>query len=129
MAISHFSNTIQTLSQILLPFEIDLMKIFAEIKNSENCGIVETFVSLTAYQIAIIDLLNFIGLKHHGLIGLSSGEISCAYSDGVIDAQQAIMIAYWSGKYKESELKRLDCSSTSNSKENEKRCINFMNIL
>ncbi|KAM5309029.1 fatty acid synthase [Glossophaga mutica] len=56
---------------------------------------VHTFVSLTAIQIALIDLLTSMGLKPDGIIGHSLGEVACGYADGCLSQEEAVLAAYW----------------------------------
>ncbi|XP_052513198.1 fatty acid synthase [Budorcas taxicolor] len=60
--------------------------------------IIVSFVSLTAFQIALIDLLTSMGLRPDGIIGHSLGEVACAYADGCISQEEAILSAYWRGQ-------------------------------
>jgi NADPH:quinone reductase-like Zn-dependent oxidoreductase/malonyl CoA-acyl carrier protein transacylase/NADP-dependent 3-hydroxy acid dehydrogenase YdfG len=48
-------------------------------------------------QIALVDLLNSIGVKPAAVIGHSSGEISGAYAYGALSAAEAMRIAYFRG--------------------------------
>jgi fatty acid synthase len=124
LRIEQFSNTIKNLSNILSPYDIDLLKVF---KDFNNCNIFESFVTSIAYQIAIIDLLKLIGIKPDGLIGIGSGEISCAYTDGVIDTEQAIMIAYWCAKCIEYEINHESSNIYANLEKFEAKQKNGMN--
>ncbi|XP_036924219.1 fatty acid synthase [Sturnira hondurensis] len=56
------------------------------------------FISLTAIQIALIDLLTSMGLKPDGIIGHSLGEVACGYADGCLSQDEAILCAYWRGQ-------------------------------
>ncbi|KAF5878447.1 putative polyketide synthase protein [Botrytis fragariae] len=51
----------------------------------------------TALQIALVDLLNYIGISFSVVVGHSSGEIAAAYTTGCISAKDAIRIAYYRG--------------------------------
>ncbi|KAI1780980.1 putative polyketide synthase [Hypoxylon cercidicola] len=52
----------------------------------------------TAVQIAIVDLLDYWGIKPVATIGHSSGEIGAAYAAGLMSAKSAITVAYYRGK-------------------------------
>ncbi|XP_037013862.2 fatty acid synthase [Artibeus jamaicensis] len=56
------------------------------------------FVSLTAIQIALIDLLTSMGLRPDGIIGHSLGEVACGYADGCLSQDEAVLAAYWRGQ-------------------------------
>ncbi|KAF2188006.1 ketoacyl-synt-domain-containing protein [Zopfia rhizophila CBS 207.26] len=51
----------------------------------------------TAIQIVLVDLLQVAGVKLHTVVGHSSGEIGAAYAAGLIQAEDAIRIAYYRG--------------------------------
>lgn len=46
----------------------------------------------------LVDLLKQLGIVPDGMIGHSLGEIGCAYADGALTLEEAIMISYWRGK-------------------------------
>jgi acyl transferase domain-containing protein len=45
-------------------------------------------------QLALIDLVRSTGIKPDALIGISTGELTCAYIDGVVTAEQVMQVAY-----------------------------------
>ncbi|KAI1419258.1 hybrid PKS-NRPS PsoA [Xylaria sp. FL1777] len=51
----------------------------------------------TALQVALIDLLRDCGITFSAVVGHSSGEIAAAYAAGVIEATDAILIAFYRG--------------------------------
>lgn len=51
----------------------------------------------TAIQIALVDLLTVCGVRLDAVVGHSSGEIGAAYAVGIIDARDAMGIAYYRG--------------------------------
>jgi acyl transferase domain-containing protein len=53
----------------------------------------------TALQIALVDLLDHIGISFTVVVGHSSGEIAAAYAAGCISAKDAIRIAYYRGMH------------------------------
>lgn len=56
------------------------------------------FVAITAIQLGLVDLLTTIDVKPVGLIGYSIGELACAYCDGALSLEQAILCAYYLGQ-------------------------------
>lgn len=52
----------------------------------------------TAIQIALVDLINYYGIKPAAVVGHSSGEIAAVYAAGAISLKQAITTAYYRGK-------------------------------
>ena len=53
----------------------------------------------TALQIVLVNILREWGVEASSVIGHSSGEISAAYAAGVITASEAIIVAYYRGKW------------------------------
>ncbi|KAI1746035.1 hybrid PKS-NRPS PsoA [Xylaria scruposa] len=51
----------------------------------------------TALQIALVDLLRECGITLSAVVGHSSGEIAAAYAAGVLQAHDAILIAFYRG--------------------------------
>ena len=51
----------------------------------------------TAIQVALVDLLTKWDIRPAGVVGHSSGEIGAAYAAGVVNAAEAISIAYYRG--------------------------------
>jgi hypothetical protein len=48
-------------------------------------------------QVGLVEILNSIGLKPDGLIGHSLGETACAYADGSLTLEQAVLASYERG--------------------------------
>lgn len=62
-------------------------------------------VSCLCPQIALLDLLTSMGLRPDGIIGHSLGEVACAYADGCVSQEEAVLAAYWRGQcVKEASL-------------------------
>lgn len=51
----------------------------------------------TALQIALVDLLKECGIEFKAVVGHSSGEIAAAYAAGIIDAKDAVLVAFYRG--------------------------------
>ncbi|KAA8651304.1 Type I Polyketide synthases (Type I PKS) [Aspergillus tanneri] len=51
----------------------------------------------TAVQIAVVDLLESVGVRPVTVVGHSSGEIAAAYCMGALDRRSAISVAYYRG--------------------------------
>lgn len=51
----------------------------------------------TAIQIALVDLVRSWGINPCAVVGHSSGEIAAAYAAGLLNAPQAIIVAYFRG--------------------------------
>lgn len=52
----------------------------------------------TAIQVAVVQLLEYWGIRPVVTVGHSSGEIAAAYAAGLISAREAITVAYYRGK-------------------------------
>ncbi|KUJ19541.1 reducing type I polyketide synthase [Mollisia scopiformis] len=52
----------------------------------------------TAVQIAIVDLLGYVGIVPSTVVGHSSGEIAAAYCIGALSKKSALKVAYFRGK-------------------------------
>ena len=55
------------------------------------------FVGITAVQTSLVDLFSRMGIRADGFIGHSVGEIACAYADGGLTREQAVLAAYHRG--------------------------------
>ncbi|ROT36433.1 beta-ketoacyl synthase domain-containing protein [Sodiomyces alkalinus F11] len=51
----------------------------------------------TAVQVALVHLLQVVGVSFHAVVGHSSGEIAAAYAAGYLSSRDAIRIAYYRG--------------------------------
>ena len=49
-------------------------------------------------QVALVDVLNLLGIKPDGIVGHSVGELGCAYADGGLTAAETVLAAYWRGR-------------------------------
>lgn len=92
-------STIQQLADILKPLGVDLVDILTnDSKNVFEGSVVSLFTGIVAIQIALIDLLRLLEIKPDGIVGHSIGEISCAYADGLLSANDTILLAYYLAK-------------------------------
>lgn len=94
-----FWNTIESLAKSLAPFGVDLIDTLTnKTENVYEDNVVNLFTGIVAVQVALIDLLNLLGAKPAGIVGHSIGEISCAYADGLLNANETILLAYYMAK-------------------------------
>lgn len=94
-----FWSTIESLAKTLKPFNVDLIDTLTnETKNAYEDNVINLFTGIVAVQIALIDILNLLEVKPFGIIGHSIGEISCAYADGLLNANETILLAYYLAK-------------------------------
>ncbi|XP_070380711.1 fatty acid synthase-like [Dermacentor albipictus] len=57
-----------------------------------------SFASIVSSQVALVDMLQALGIEPDGMLGHSAGEVACAYADGCLTAEQAVLSAYWRGR-------------------------------
>ncbi|XP_011142771.1 fatty acid synthase [Harpegnathos saltator] len=95
LSIETFQRSLRRSADALKPYGIDLMNI---IINGTDENVVETFVSLAAIQVALVDVLTLIGVQPDGIVGHSVGELGCAYADGTFTPEQTVLAAYCRGK-------------------------------
>ncbi|XP_008574493.1 PREDICTED: fatty acid synthase [Galeopterus variegatus] len=98
MRLGNFRNSILRTDKALKPFGLQVSELLLSTDENTFDDIVHAFVSLTAIQIALIDLLTSMGLKPDGIIGHSLGEVACGYADGCLSQEEAVLAAYWRGQ-------------------------------
>ena len=98
MSLEVFSKSIQRSAETLKPFGVDLMHLILSDDEMALETTVAPFVAIAAVQIALVDFLREMGIEADGIVGHSVGELGCAYGDGVFDAKQMLLAAYWRGK-------------------------------
>jgi len=98
LSIEIFQRSLQRCADALMPYGIDLMNIImnSTVETFEN--IIDSFVSIAAVQIALVDILTAIGIYPDGIVGHSVGELGCAYADNTFTLEQTILAAYYRGK-------------------------------
>nr|QGN67248.1 fatty acid synthase [Galeruca daurica]QGN67249.1 fatty acid synthase [Galeruca daurica] len=96
MRIPIFSETINRCAKALEPHDIDLVDIITN-KNSNFEDAINVFCSIVSVGVALTDVLQSIGIIPDGIAGHSVGEVVCAYADGTITAEEAILLAYARG--------------------------------
>lgn len=98
LSIEIFKETVGRCSGLLRSKGIDLMNLIQSAGDNVFDNIVNSLVCIVAIQLALVDVLTSLKIKPEGLIGHSIGELSCAYADGTITLEQAVLIAYFYGK-------------------------------
>lgn len=103
MQIECFRNSIYKTSNILKPYNIDLVHLL--LKENENERFLHTSVMIPAIQIALVDCLKTLGVEPEGIVGHSFGELVAAYADGCLTHEETMLTAYYRGKFiEESNL-------------------------
>jgi fatty acid synthase len=59
--------------------------------------VLNSFVSIAAVQVALVDTLKSVNLTPDGIIGHSVGELGCAYADGCFTAEETVLAAFARG--------------------------------
>ncbi|XP_057667791.1 LOW QUALITY PROTEIN: fatty acid synthase-like [Diorhabda carinulata] len=96
MRIPIFSDSINRCAKALEPHGIDLVDIITN-RNSNFEDAINVFCSIVSVGVALTDVLQTIGIIPDGIAGHSVGEVVCAYADGTITAEEAILLAYARG--------------------------------
>lgn len=53
----------------------------------------------------MVDVILAMGINPDGIVGHSVGELGCAYADGSLTSEEAVLAAYWRGRcIKEAKL-------------------------
>ncbi|KAH6899708.1 polyketide synthase [Thelonectria olida] len=100
----HFRQSLKRCDKILkaLP-DAPEWSILAELnKTKETTNLGETLYSqtiCTALQLALIDLMETWGIKPSAVVGHSSGEMGASYAAGILSFENALIAAYYRGRY------------------------------
>ncbi|XP_044732180.1 fatty acid synthase-like [Chrysoperla carnea] len=97
MQIPKFAATMHKLNKYLDPLCVDIVKIITDTNPKVFDNPLYAILGTTAIQIGLVDVLNAIGIKADHMIGYSTGEFACAYSDNCLTAEQTILAAYYRG--------------------------------
>ncbi|XP_077489970.1 fatty acid synthase-like [Amblyomma americanum] len=92
-----FARSICKTQELLRQFGIDLIELVTK-DNEASKSIAATLASITALQVALVDMLQAVGIQPDGMVGHSLGELGCAYADGCLTADQSVQCAYWRGR-------------------------------
>ncbi|XP_022830419.1 fatty acid synthase [Spodoptera litura] len=98
MQLPVFAASITRSAAALRPHSIDLVNIITEAPAEAFNDVINSFVSIAAVQVALVDVLRALDVRPDGIVGHSVGEIGCAYADETLTAEQAVLAAYWRGR-------------------------------
>ncbi|KAJ9584288.1 hypothetical protein L9F63_021357, partial [Diploptera punctata] len=90
--------SIEKCHDILMEKGVDLKYIITTDDSDIYDNILHSFVGIAAIQIALVDMMNALGIKPDGMVGHSVGELGCAYADGCLSLKEMILSAYYRGK-------------------------------
>jgi fatty acid synthase len=105
MPIDIFANKIEECAQILKPFNVDLKHMLLNDDKNSMSTMTNKFIATTSMQIALVEVLQKLDITPDGIIGHSFGEIACAYTDGCLTTEEAVLTSYWRGVITESDDK------------------------
>uniref|UniRef100_A0A0N5CAY3 Fatty acid synthase n=1 Tax=Strongyloides papillosus TaxID=174720 RepID=A0A0N5CAY3_STREA len=98
MAIPLVDESLRASSKCLERFGIDVYGMLCNSdpaqyqNNTLNC-----MLAISSIQIALTDLILYLGVVPDGLIGHSTGEMGCGYADGSLSREQTMELAYYRG--------------------------------
>lgn len=92
MKIPAFADTIEKCHRFLSKKNIDLVRVVTN-SDLQTDPVVNTTAGV-AIQLALIDLLRSVNVYPDKFLGISMGEIVCAYVDDCLDLEQAILSSY-----------------------------------
>ncbi|XP_018336014.1 fatty acid synthase [Agrilus planipennis] len=98
MQIEVFKNSISRCSEALKPHGVNLENIIINGTEETFDNVLNSFISIAAVQVALTDTLKEVGIEPDVIVGHSVGEVGCAYADGTLTAEQAILAAYSRGR-------------------------------
>ncbi|CAG9771106.1 unnamed protein product [Ceutorhynchus assimilis] len=98
MTLDVFKQSIDRCSAALKPHGINLENIIVNGTNETFDNVLNSFVSIAAMQVALTDVLKTVGIEPDFIVGHSVGEVGCAYADGTLTAEQAVLAAYSRGR-------------------------------
>nr|AGR49310.1 fatty acid synthase [Agrotis ipsilon] len=98
MQLPAFAASINRSAAALRPHKLDLINIITDAPAAAFDDVINSFVSIAAVQVALVDVLRALEIRPDGIVGHSVGEIGCAYADETLTAEQAVLAAYWRGR-------------------------------
>ncbi|XP_049874376.1 fatty acid synthase [Pectinophora gossypiella] len=98
LALPVFAESIARSAAALRPHGLDLVHVLTEAPDSAFDDVINSFVSIAAVQVALVDVLRELGVRPDGIVGHSVGEVGCAYADETLTGEQAVLCAYWRGR-------------------------------
>lgn len=95
-----FRQSIEKMANFLKKYNIDLIHLLTEAKDDAfEKDLCNVLVCITSTQIALVDLIRWLGVEPAGIIGHSVGEYGAAYAAEAGTAEQIIELVYYLGKF------------------------------
>ncbi|KAH8298247.1 hypothetical protein KR018_011847 [Drosophila ironensis] len=98
MQVEVFRNSINYCAEVLSAVGFDIIESLIRSTEDTFKNMLYSFVTVSAVQVALTDLLLSMGIQPDGIIGHSAGELGAAYMDGCLTAAQTVLAAYWRGR-------------------------------
>ncbi|XP_041987847.1 fatty acid synthase [Aricia agestis] len=98
MRLPLFARSVERSAAALRPHGVDLVHVLTAAPDAAFDDVINSFVSIAAVQVALVDVLRALGVRPAGILGHSVGEVGCAYADETLTAEQAVLAAYWRGR-------------------------------
>ncbi|XP_050301861.1 fatty acid synthase [Anthonomus grandis grandis] len=98
MKLDVFKQSIDRCAAALKPHGVNLEDIIVNGTNQTFDNVLNSFVSIAAMQVALTDVLKAVNIEPDFIVGHSVGEVGCAYADGTLTAEQAVLAAYSRGR-------------------------------
>lgn len=98
MRLDAFRASISKSAAALKPYGINLEDVVVNGTEETFENVLNSFISIAAVQVALTDVLKSLGIEPDGIVGHSVGEIGCAYADGTLSGEQAVLAAYSRGR-------------------------------
>ncbi|KAH8412789.1 hypothetical protein KR009_005739 [Drosophila setifemur] len=98
MQLEVFRKSIEHCAQVLAKVDFDLIDVLTRSTERTFDNMLYSFVSVSAVQVGLTDLLRTLNIRPDGIIGHSAGELGAAYMDGCLTAEQTVLAAYWRGR-------------------------------
>ncbi|XP_077489974.1 fatty acid synthase-like [Amblyomma americanum] len=97
MQFEPFARSMRKSHEVLTMLGVDVIDV-ATNDNDVFQSMASIQASVVAVQVALVDTLRAVGIQPDGMVGHSVGEIGCAYADGCLTSEQAVLCAYRRGR-------------------------------
>ena len=105
MPIKIFADKVEECHQFLVKHGIDLKHLLLSDDKTSMSTMTNKFCATTAIEIALMAVMSALNIVPDGIIGHSFGEIACAYADGCLTTEEALLITYFRGVVTENDKK------------------------
>ncbi|KAK7602868.1 hypothetical protein V9T40_006842 [Parthenolecanium corni] len=92
-----FAETVERCDKVLRPKGLDIYDILTSDDTTLFDDIVNAFVGIITIQVGLVNVVKALGIEADGIIGHSVGENACAYADGCLTLEQAVLASWARG--------------------------------